>query len=130
MVHYLCGVCENSIDGNKQLSISCEFCKFSVPSKCNHLHFLDFQHTKACTEPWFYFKCISDVFPFGTLNNKNFSSFVPNNNKNDTNTGSSINLKPPPNLSLLFKQLNDLSSDSINKTPENITNINTMTLMT
>ena len=58
------------------------------------------------------------MFPFGTLNNQNFSSFVLNNKNSNANTGSSINLKPPPNLSLLFNQFNDLSSDSVNKNPE------------
>ena len=61
------------------------------------------------------------MFDFGTLNNQ-FSSFFLNNNKKNTNTGSSINLKPRPNLSLLFNQFNDLSSDLINKNPENMTN--------
>ena len=64
---------------------------------------------------------ISDMFSFGTLNNQNFSSFVRNNNKNNACTGSSINQKPRPNFSLLFNQFNDLSSDSINKNPGNMT---------
>ena len=38
------------------------------------------------------------------------------------NTGSPKNLKPSPNLSLLINQFNDLSSDSINKNPENTIN--------
>ena len=115
MAHYPCGVCEKSIDDSKQSSIFCDLCKFWVHTKCNQLNFLDFQHIKACTEPWFCFKCISDLFSFGTLNNQNFSSFVLNNKNSNANTGSSINLEPPPNLSLLFNQFNDLSSDSINK---------------
>ena len=35
------------------------------------------------------------MFPFGTLNNQNFSSFVPNNKNSNVNTGSSTNLEPP-----------------------------------
>ena len=105
-------MCENSIDDSKQSLICCDLCKFWVHIKCNQLNFLDFQHIKACTEP-FSFKCIIDLFPFGTLNNnQNFSSFVLNNKNSNAKTGSSINLKPPPNLSLLFNQFNDLS-DSI-----------------
>ena len=119
MAHYPCGVCEKSIDDSKQSSIFCDLCKFWVHTKCNQLNFLDFQHIKAFTEPWFCFKCISDVFPFGTLN-QNFSSFILNNKNSNTNTGSFINLKPPPNLSLLFNQFNDFSSDSGSKNPENM----------
>ena len=82
MAHYLCGVWEKSIDDSKQSSIFCDLCKFWVHTKCNQLNFLDFQHIKACTEPWFCFKCISDLFPFGTLN-QNFSSFALNNKNNN-----------------------------------------------
>ena len=89
-------------------------------TKCNQLNFIAFQHIKACTEPWFCFECISSHFPFGTLNNQTFSSFVLNNKNSNANIGNSINLEPPPNLSLLFNQFNDLSSDSINKNPENL----------
>ena len=120
MAHYPYGVCQKPADGSKQSSIFYDLCKFWVHTKCNQLNFLDFQHIKACTEPWFCFKCISDLFPFGKLNNQNFSSLVFNNKNSNANTGSSINLKPPPNLSLLFNQFNDLSSDSINKNPENM----------
>ena len=51
MVHYPCGVCENSIDDSKQSPTFCDILKFWVHSKCNHLNFIDFQHIKACTEP-------------------------------------------------------------------------------
>ena len=61
------------------------------------------------------------MFPFSTLGNQYFSSFVFDNRK-IAYTGSSINLKLPPNLGLLFNQFDDLSLDSINKNPENMTN--------
>ena len=77
---------------------------------------------KTCAEPWFCCKYIIDVFLFGTIKNQNFSSFVLNNNKKNTNTGRSIYLKPPPNLSLLFNQFKYLSSDVIKKNQENMTN--------
>ena len=57
--------------------------------------------------PWFHFKCISDMFPFGKLYNQNFCPFSPGNKKNNTNTDSSINQKSPLNLRLLFNQLSD-----------------------
>ena len=115
MAQYPCGVCEKSIDDSKQSSIFCDLYKFWVHTKFNQLKFLDLQHIKAYTEPWFCFKCTSDVFPFGTVNNQHFISFPLNYKNSNANADSSINLKPPPNFSLLFKQFNDLSSDSINK---------------
>ena len=117
MAHYPCGVSEKSINDSKQSSIFCDLCKFWVYTKWKQLNFFDSQH---CTEPWFCFKCIRYLFPFGTLNNQNFSSFVLNNKNSNVNTGRYINLEPPPNLSLLFNQLNDILSDSINKNPENM----------
>ena len=109
---------EKSIDDSRRLSIFCDLCKFWVDAKCYQLNFLNFQHIKASTEPWFCFKCVSDVFLFGTLNNQIFSSFVLDNKNSNANTGSSINLKPYPNLSLLLNQFNDLPSDSVNKNLE------------
>ena len=61
------------------------------------------------------------MFSLGTVN-QIISSFVLNNKKNNKSTGSSINLKPHPNHSLLFNQSNDLSKDSVIKNPENMTN--------
>ena len=68
MAQYPCGVCEKSIGDSKQSSIFYELCTFWVHTKYNQLNFLDFQYIKACTEPWLCFKCISDVFLFGTIN--------------------------------------------------------------
>ena len=41
MVSYLHGICEKTIDDNKESSI---LCKSWIHPKCNHLNFLDFQH--------------------------------------------------------------------------------------
>ena len=101
MAHYPCGVCEKSIDDDL-------FVIFSNLVFILNANVLVFQHIKACTEPWFCFKYVTDVFPFGTLNIHNFSSFVLNNKNSNANSDSFINLKPPPNLSLIFNQFNDL----------------------
>ena len=110
--YHTCVVCEKSIDNGKQSWIFCDFYKFLIYFKCNHLNCFDFQHIRACTEPWPSFKCINDACPFGKRTNQNFRSSVLNNENNNTNTGSSINLKASPNLSLLFNQFNYLLSDS------------------
>ena len=62
MAQYPFGVCEKSIDDSKESSFFCDLCNFWVHTKCNQLRFFDFQHIKACTEPWFCFNCISDLF--------------------------------------------------------------------
>ena len=110
--HEATSVCEKSINNNNQSSIFWDLCKFWVHSKCNHWNFLDFQHIKTCTKPWFCFKYVIDIFPSPTLNNQNFTYKYRRVCK----------FKATSNLSLLLNQFSDLSSDFINKNAENIIN--------
>ena len=43
MVSYLCGICEKTIDDDKESSIFCDNCNAWIHPKCNHLNFLDFR---------------------------------------------------------------------------------------
>ena len=129
MVSYLCGICEKTIDDDKESSILCDFCNSWIHPKCNHLNFLDFQLISGNnSDPWFCFKCISKTFPFGNLNNQNFHSFIHNNPEMNgsvgkyTNDNSILTLNPPPNLKLLFNQFNELAAESNKKNPENFIN--------
>ena len=47
MVSYLCGICEKTIDHDKDSSILCDICNSWIHPKCNHLNFVDFQHISA-----------------------------------------------------------------------------------
>ena len=59
------------------------------------------------------------VFPFGNLNNQKLLGFISYNNNESKNSNCSLILKPPPDLALLFNQLNNAipenNSDTENK---------------
>ena len=130
MVSYLCGICEKTIDDDKEFSILCDICNSWIHPKCNHLNFLDFQHISGNNnDPWFCFKCTCKTFPFGKLNNQNFHSFIHNNSEmNESSVGkysndnSILNLNPPPNLKSLFNKFNELTAESDKKNLENFIN--------
>ena len=127
MVSYLCGLYEKTIDNDKGSSILGDFCNSWIHLKCNHLNFLDFQRISGNnSDPWLYFKCTGETFPFGNLSNQNFHSFIHNNPEMNessigkyTNGNTILTLNPPPNLKLLFKQFNELTVESNKKNAEN-----------
>lgn len=107
MSAYPRGIYENCIDDGKESFNFFDKCKFWVHWKCNNLNFIDFHHLPGSDGPWFCFEYISNILPFGKLNNQNFQSFVlsftdaysdPYQNKEN----STVFLTPPPNLSLSF----------------------------
>ena len=130
MVSYLCGICEKTIDDDKESSILCDICNSWIHPKCNHLNFLDFQHISGNNnDPWFCFKCTCKIFIFRNLNNQIFHLFIHTNSKmNESSVGEYSNdnilkLNPPPNLKLLFNQFNKLTAESNKKNPENFRNL-------
>ena len=116
MAHYPYGVCQKSADGSKQSSIFYDLCKFWVHTKCNQLNFLDFQlvlnHGFVLNASAICFLLVHLIIKILVHLFLTITIII--------NTGSSINLEPHPNLSLLFKQFHDLSSHLINKNPENM----------
>ena len=105
-----------------------------VHPKCNNLNFIDFQHVRGSDNTWFCFKCNTNILPFGKLNNLNFQSFIlslieASSDANQNKENSTLFLKPPPNLRLLFNQFNDLSAESSRTNPENSSAAKIMTLM-
>ena len=113
-----------SLFGEKEDSIFCDLCKLWVHIHCNQLNCVDYQHLSNQNDPWFCFKCNSDIFPLGKLNKQNLESFIKDNNpksdKEKNNETKTLVLKPPPNLTLLFNQFNNTSDDL--KDPENVVN--------
>ena len=127
MVSYLCGVCEKTIGDDKESSILCDFCNSWIHPKCNHLNFLDFKRITANNnDPLFCFKCTSEMFCFGNVNNQNFHLFIHNKSELNesfvgkyTNDNSILAFNPPPNLKLLFNLFSELTAESNKKNPEN-----------
>ena len=87
------------------------------------MNYIDYEHLSGNGEPWFCLKCNSQLFPFGTLDNKKFMQPILNssNMKNDYKTEfTNLVLKPPPSLSSLFNQFNNIPQIHDHKDPENV----------
>ena len=101
--------------------------------KCNNLNHIDYKYLQGSNDPWFCISCCNEIFPSGTLGNKNFLSImmvnssptaIKNNDVDATNINStSLVLKPSATLSLLFNQFNNSSPEQKNE-PENVVNSN------
>ena len=137
MVSYLCGIPGKTIDDDKESSILCYFCNSWTHPKCNHQNFLDFQHIIGNNkDPWLCFKCTSEIFPFGNLNNQNFHLLIHNNSEINessvgkyTNDNSILAFNPPPNLKLLFNRLNELTAESNMKNQKTSLTVEILILM-
>ena len=68
--------------------------------KCNILNFIDYQYLNGNDDPWFSLKYNSELFPFGTLNNKTFNQC--------------------PNMNSLFNEFNNLPQTHDFKDPQNV----------
>ena len=76
---------------------------------------MDYKYLQGGNEPWYCLSCSNKLFPIGNLNNENFLNFTGNNtitSSETKNLNSSLLLKLPPDLALLFSQFK-------NPTPEN-----------
>ena len=101
--------------------------------KCNNLNHIDYKYLQGSNDPWFCISCCNEIFPFGTLANKNFLSMmmvnsspttIKNNDVYATNINStSLVLKHSLNLPLLFNQFNNFYPEQKNEL-ENIVNSN------
>ena len=99
--------------------ILCDLCQTWVHSKLNHLNYIDYKCLQGCNKSWYCLSCTSMLFPSGNLNNQKFLGFGNNNHNESKNSNSSLILKPPPDLSLLFNQF-DNAIPQINSDPENV----------
>ena len=100
--------------------------KLWVYIKCNNLNFLDYQYLNENDDLWFCLKCNTELFPFGTLNNKTFNQYTNSSNIQnkdiDEANSSNVVLKPPRNLDSLFNQFNNSSQIHDLKDPEHVVN--------
>ena len=112
-----CKLCSKNIN-NKDAAIQCDICQFWVHLGCNKLNLVDYRYLQGSTDPWF----CSTILAFGNLTDKDFSCSILNKSYIEiSNNNSSVLLKPPPNLELLFNQFNNSSPEQQNDT-ENVVN--------
>ena len=117
-----CKLCPKNVTDNDN-AILCNLCQTWVHIKSNHLNYMDYRYVQGCNEPWYCLSCSNTLFPFGNLNNQNFLNFIDNNDtitsSERNNLNSSLLLKPPPNLTLLFNQFNNAIPEN-RSDPENV----------
>ena len=97
-------------------TISYDLCQKWVHIKCNHINFIEYKYLQGCNEPWY---CLNTLFLFGNLNIQNFLTFIGDNTMNETKIlNSSLPLKPPQDLALLFNQFNNIILEN-HRDPQN-----------
>ena len=85
----------------------------------NHI---GFKYLEGSIDPWYCLSCCSNIFPFGTLTNKDFNSSIINSGTNtDIDEENLLSLKPPSDLALLYNQFSIISPEKSND-PENVLN--------
>ena len=124
-----CSICVKAI-GDKEDPIYCDKCKLWVHIKCNNLNYIDYRYLSGNGDPWFCLKCNCQFFPFGTLDNKKLMHHALNNSKMKNDNKIEFNnlvLKPPPSLSSLFNQINNIPQTHDHKDYENVVSANILT---
>ena len=131
-ITFPCEICNANIKDTDSTT-QCDICQFWIHMRCNNLIHIDNKHIQGSNNHWFYILCYSEIFPFGTMANKNFlsmmmvnssSTTIKNNDVDANNTNrTSLVLKPSVSVSLLFNQFNSFSPEQKNE-PENIVNSN------
>ena len=94
------------ISSNYNITLPCKMCNTSIKDTANHI---DYKYLQGSNDPWFYISCYNEIFPFGTLANKNFlfmimvnssPTTIKNNDVDATNVNSTSLVLKPANLSL------------------------------
>ena len=70
-----CKICNTNIKDTDSAT-QCDICQFWIHMKCNNLNHIDYKYLQGSNDPWFCISCCNEIFPFGTLGNKNFLSMM------------------------------------------------------
>ena len=131
---FRCKICNTNIKDTDSAA-QCDICQFWIHMTCNNLNHIDYKYLQGSNGPWFCISCCNEIFPFGTLANKNFLSMmiinsspttIKSNDVDATNINSTSLVLKSANLSLLFNQFNNFSPEQKND-PENVVNFMTLT---
>ena len=69
-----CKICNININ-NKDSVFQCDS-QFWIDIKCNKLNHIDYKYLQGSNDRWYCISCCDEIFPFGTLTNKNFLSLA------------------------------------------------------
>ena len=74
-ITFPCKTCNTNIKDTDSAA-QCDICQFWIQMKCNNLNHVDYKYLQGSNDPWFCNSCCNEIFPFGTLANKNFLSMM------------------------------------------------------
>ena len=112
-----CNTCNKTVSHKN--SIICAQCFRPIHFKCNNLNFLGGQLIKNPNSSCFCLHCSNNIFPFSNITSKELQSVFSNEEYHvdyyiDNSTKTRLVLKPQENLTNLFNEFNNLSSDQNN----------------
>ena len=65
---YPCKICHVNVN-NKDSAAQCDSCQSWVHMKCNNHNHIHYKYLQGSNDPWYFFSCCSNIFPFGTQTN-------------------------------------------------------------
>ena len=119
-----CSTCNKSVSHRNSIILFNASNRYIL--KCNKLNFVDGQLIKISNSSWFCLHCSNNIIPFTNITNKKLQSVFSNEEYHvddyiDNSTNTRLVLKPQENLTNLFNEFNNLSSDQ-NNNSESIIN--------
>ena len=118
-----CKLCLMNVIDNDS-AVLCNLCQTWVPIKFYHLKYMGYKYLQGCNGPWYCLSFTNTLFSFWDQNNQNFLNFIGNNKtitSSETKTlNSSLLMKPPPDLALLFNQFDNAIPQN-RSDPKNVT---------
>ena len=70
-----CGICHKWVNSNHR-ALQCGNCHLWIHYRCNGLIFDEYQRLQLNMEVWFCKRCITDIFPFTSLDEFEFDTLV------------------------------------------------------
>ena len=101
-----CSVCHKWVNSNHR-AIQCGICHLWIHYRCNGLTLDEYQRLQLNMEVWFCTKCISDIFPFTSLDEFEFDTLLHSDRPSD------IELLPPLDIMSKISDLNNLDNSGI-----------------
>ena len=77
VITFPCSACTETIGDNDD-AMYCGKCNLWVHIKCNNLNVIDYLYLNGNDDPCL--KSNTELFPFGTLNNKRFNQYINSSN--------------------------------------------------
>ena len=101
-----CGICHKWVNSNHR-ALQCGNCHLWIHYRCNGLIFDEYQRLQLNMEVWFCKTCITDIFPFTSLDEFEFDTLVHSERPSD------IELLPPLDIMSKISGLSNLDNSGI-----------------